>query len=271
MLILCLLVMLFVILLVFLFCVTMARCQFLVSTYLLRCCLVISAWYQLHYYSYPVILLTLSLFLCYQSSCTTLLHCCSSQCHSSHYCSSHCCSSTSCSIRIGPFATFLSHHSSRGVVLLELLFFLHCFFHLLVPLTLSFPSCCSFHIVILLMFQVLSSQPLFFFLCCCYFSCAVANPLTLLMFCFAWLICYFPCPCHVQVGAQNFDTDSSTKGELLHIFHFFHCFFCFLLLLFLQFCYYIFSIHFVFLKIMYQYFNSCALLFCFLGFFKLKT
>jgi hypothetical protein len=91
-----------------------------------------------------------------------------------------------------PHIVDLLHYSFRHILFTSLL--LRCCFS---QVTILFPSCCSFHIIIPLMFQVLASQPLLFFLCCCFSSCVVANPLALLLFCFAWLIWYFPCPCHV--------------------------------------------------------------------------
>jgi len=64
-------------------------------------------------------------------------------------------------------------------------------------------------------FQVLVNLPFV-----CSFRVVIAIFLALLL-CFAWLVWYFPYPCHVHVGAWSFNTNLSTKGKFHCIFSFF--------------------------------------------------
>jgi hypothetical protein len=117
------------------------------------------------------------------------------------------------------FALLFSHYSSSPIVApLPLLFFSHYFSCPTVLLMLLFPSHCSFHIVV--HFRYLLAHPLLFFLCCCCCFFRITTPFALLLY-FACLIWYFPCPCHVEVEVQSFDTDSSIKSKFLCIFSIF--------------------------------------------------
>jgi hypothetical protein len=83
---------------------------------------------------------------------------------------------------------------SRATILLMLPLFSHCSFYALLLL-----SCChSFRIALLASSFLLHFRCLLVSLCC-YFHIAILVFLMLLLLCFACLIWYFPCTCHVQV------------------------------------------------------------------------
>ncbi len=115
---------------------------------------------------------------------------------------------------------FLCYHSFHAATLFALLFF----FALLLLLS----HCYSFPVVLLALFFLSPFKQLLANLYCSSRT-TIPDPFTLLLLCFVWLVWYFPCPCHVLVGVQRPDTNSTTKCEFFCIFSIFLRFFLLLL------------------------------------------
>jgi hypothetical protein len=141
---------------------------------------------QLSCYSFHVIIFA-PLSLCYNYA--LILSCC--KCGSFFSCYNS-------SLDVAFLALLLSHcscvlflscyNSSLDVILLALLLLLHCSFHPVTFLMLSFPLHCSFHIMA--HFKHMLAQPLLFFSCChCCSSC------TPTLFCLASMVLPLPLPC----------------------------------------------------------------------------
>jgi len=80
--------------------------------------------------------------------------------------------------------------------------------------------CYSFHVVLLALFFLSRFKQLLANLYCSSRT-TIPDPFTLLLLCFVWLVWYFPCPCHVLVGVQRPDTNSTTKCEFFCMFSIF--------------------------------------------------
>jgi hypothetical protein len=93
--------------------------------------------------------------------------------------------------------------------------FSHRFFFFALLLLLS--HCYSFPVVLLALFFLSPFKQLLANLYCSSRT-TIPDPFTLLVLCFVWLVWYFPCPCHVLVGVQRPDTNSTTKCEFFCIF-----------------------------------------------------
>jgi len=82
-----------------------------------------------------------------------------------------------------------------------------------------------------------------------------------------------PYPCHLQLGAQSFNTNSSTQGKLHCIFPFFDFFFLIAVSFFVVFS--LFYLFIIYYSILCCFFSLCNYnlinMFFFAGFFKLKT
>jgi hypothetical protein len=126
-----------------------------------------------------------------------------------------------------------------------------------------FLPCYSFRVALLALLLLLHFRRLLAKFCCSSRT-TILDPFAFLLLCFVWLAWYFPCPHHVQVRAQWWDTNSSTKCEFFCIFAIFlvlilFLFFFLLFLLYFCFCCYFcnfanFFVHFI----LYGFFLLCA-------------